>query len=133
LVFVTKFRRNAPSALAIRDLKAIFSKVCRDFEIKLMECSGADHLLVVYPPEVMLSKLVNSLEGVSSRLLRETRPEVSRRYQQRGLRSPSYFVASCGGAPLSIIADDVRNQRKAALAPQLKGRGFRAENDDEQP
>jgi putative transposase len=69
---------------------------------------------------------VNSLKGVSSRLLRETRPEVSGRYQQRVLRSPSYFVASCGGAPFSIIADYVRNQRKAALPPQPKGRGFRA-------
>jgi putative transposase len=69
---------------------------------------------------------VNSLKGVSSRLLRETRPEVSRRYQQRVLWSPWYLVVSCGGTPPSIIADDVRNQRKAALPPQPKGRGFRA-------
>ncbi len=42
LVFVTKFRRDVLSALAIRDLTAIFAKVCRDFEAELIECSGED-------------------------------------------------------------------------------------------
>ena len=67
LVFVTKYRRDVLSDLAIRDLSAIFAKVCRDFEAELVACSGADdhiHLLVRYPPKVALSKLVNSLKGV---------------------------------------------------------------------
>jgi putative transposase len=68
----------------------------------------------------------NSLKGVSSRRLRAMRPDISGRYRNGVLWSPSYFVASCGGAPLSIIADCVRNQRKAALHPRPEGRGFRA-------
>lgn len=101
LVFVTKYRRDVLSELAIRDLRAIFTKVCNDFEAELIECNGEDdhvHLLVVYPPKVALSKLVNSLKGLSSRLLREWRPEVSDRYRKGVLWSPSYFIASCGGA-----------------------------------
>ena len=112
LVFVTKYRRDVLSDLAIRDLCRIFAKVCRDFEAELVDCSGEDdhvHLLVGYPPKVTLSRLVNSLKGVSSRRLREVRPEVTGRYHQGVLWSPSYFVASCGGAPLSGIADYVRN------------------------
>ncbi|MBR2655168.1 MAG: transposase, partial [Loktanella sp.] len=31
LVFVTKYRRDVLSELAIQDLRQIFSKVCRDF------------------------------------------------------------------------------------------------------
>jgi len=130
LVFVTKYRRAALSALAIQDLRTIFAKVCRDFEAELIECDGEDdhvHLLVIYPPKVALSKLVNSLKGVSSRLLREWRPEVSGRYKDSVLWSPSYFVASCGGAPLSIIAEYVRNQREGALPPRPQRRGFRAQ------
>ena len=130
LVFVTKYRRDALSALAIRDLAKIFDKLCRDFEAELVECEGEDdhmHLLVVYPPKVALSKLVNSLKGVSSRLLRQWRPQISGRYRKGVLWSPSYFAASCGGAPLSIIAAYVRNQReKGALPPRPQGRGFRA-------
>ena len=120
LVFVTKYRRDALSELAIRDLSRIFSKVCNDFEAELIECNGADdhvHLLIVYPPKVALSKLVNSLKGVSSRLLREWRPEVRGRYKDGVLWSPSYFVASCGGAPLTIIAEYVKSQRETASGP----------------
>lgn len=68
LVFVTKYRRDVLSDLAIRDLHRIFAKVCRDFEAELVECGGEDdhvHLLVNYPPKVALSKLVNSLKGVA--------------------------------------------------------------------
>ncbi|BAQ49388.1 IS200/IS605 family transposase [Methylobacterium aquaticum] len=127
LVFVTKYRRDVLSALAIRDLTAIFAKVCGDFGAELVECSGEDdhvHLLVTYPPTVTLSKLVNSLKGVSSRRLRDTRPEISGRYHQGVLWSPSYFVASCGGATLSVVAQYVRQQRENARPPRPEGRDF---------
>ncbi len=114
MVFVTKYRRNVLSELAIRDLKDSFAKVCTDFEAQLIECDGEDdhvHLLINYPPKVALSKLVNSLKGVSSRRLRRNRPEVAGRYRQGVLWSPSYFAASCGGAPLDIIRKYVEEQR----------------------
>ncbi len=126
LVFVTKYRRDVLSELAIRDLSAIFAKVCRDFEATLVECSGEDdhvHLLVEYPPKLTLSKLVNSLKGVSSRLLREDRPEVAGRYFKGVLWSPSYFAASCGGAPITIIRQYIEQQR-SALPPRPERRGF---------
>jgi putative transposase len=131
LVFVTKYRRQVLSALAIQDLAAIFAKVCNDFSAELKECNGEDdhvHLLVIYPPKMRISGLVNSLKGVSSRRLREIRPEVSGRYSKGVLWSPSYFAASCGGAPLSMIAEYVRNQREGALPPRPEGRGFRAQD-----
>src|SRR5262252_7667402 len=95
LVFITRYRRNVLSKLAIRDLTAIFSGVCRDFGAELKECGGEDdhvHLMVIYPPKVTVSKLVNRLKGVSSRLLREHRPEISGRYK----------TASCGRRPISL-------------------------------
>ena len=90
-----------------------------------------DHvlLLVHYPPTLALSKLVNSLKGVSSRLLRETRSEVTDRYYKGVLWSPSHFAASCGGAPLSAIAKYVKSQRGTAksrsrIPPRPEGRDF---------
>ena len=130
LVFITKFRRDVLSELAIRDLSGIFAKVCRDFEAELVECSGEDdhvRLLVRYPPKVALSRLVKILKGVSSRRLRQIRPEVSGRYHDGVLWSASYFAASCGGAPLSVIAEYVRSQREGALPPRPEGRGLRAQ------
>ena len=119
LVFVTKYRRDVLSELSITDLRNIFKKVCTDFEATLVECNGEDdhvHLLITYPPKVQLSKLVNSLKGVSSRKLRELRPEISGRYYNGVLWSPSYFAASCGGAPLDVIKKYVQNQRNKAAA-----------------
>ena len=114
LVFITKYRRDVLSELAIGDLRHIFAKVCNDFDAQLIECDGEDdhvHLLINYPPKVSLSKLVNSLKGVSSRRLRSFRPEISGRYRKGVLWSPSYFAASCGGAPLDIIRKYVQTQR----------------------
>src|SRR5947207_8204038 len=42
-----------------------------------LETDGQDthvHLVVRFPPKVAISKLVNSLKGVSSRMLRQERP-----------------------------------------------------------
>src|SRR4030042_6900450 len=74
LVFVTKSRRGVFTKAILDDLRGIFAKVCRDFEAELVECDGEGdhvHLLVNYPPKVAVSTLVNSLKGVSSRLVRK--------------------------------------------------------------
>ena len=69
------------------------------------------HLLVNYPPKVSISKLVNSLKGVSARLLRKKGyPTIVKYLWGRNLWSPSYFAASCGGAPISIIKQYIDGQ-----------------------
>jgi putative transposase len=114
LVFVTKYRRHVFTKESLDALRPIFEKVCADFGAVLAEMDGEDdhvHLLVNYPPKVALSALVNSLKGVSSRRLRQRFPAIARRYWKGVLWSPSYFAASCGGAPLSIIKRYIEQQR----------------------
>ncbi len=48
--------------------------VCVDFESELIEFDGEEnhvHLLINYPPKISISKLVNSLKGISSRLIKK--------------------------------------------------------------
>lgn len=114
LVFVAKYRRKVFDGDAIERLRQIFAKVCRDFESQLIEMDGEDnhvHLLIEYPPKLAVSALVNSLKGVSSRLLRMERPDIEHRYWKGVLWSPSYFAASCGGAPISIIRQYIEQQK----------------------
>ena len=95
--------------------KAIFTKVCADFEATLVGMDGGDdhvHLLVEYPPKVAVSSLVNSLKGVSSRLRRKERPDIEKHYWKGGLWSPSYFASSCGGAPISIVRQYIQQQQR---------------------
>jgi putative transposase len=120
LVFVTKYRRGVLDDAALDTLKQIFGKICSDFGSELRACDGEDdhvHLLVEYPPKVAIPVLVNSLKGVSSRLLRQQRPDLAQRYWKGVLWSPSYFAASCGGAPLSIIRRYVEQQRDGLTRP----------------
>jgi putative transposase len=114
LVFVTKYRRKVFDRDALERLQAIFEKVCLDFQARLVEINGEAehvHLLIHYPPKHSVSSLVNSLKGVSSRLLRSERPDMEKRYSNHVLWSPSYFAASCGGAPLGMIKQYVRQQK----------------------
>jgi putative transposase len=117
LVFVTKYRRGVFNIEHIEHLARTFRQVCADFDAILVECNGEDdhvHLLIEYPPKVALSTLINSLKGVSSRLLRRDFPDLKRKvWKGQHLWSPSYFAASCGGAPLSVIKQYVERQRTA--------------------
>jgi putative transposase len=114
LVFVTKYRRKVFDGAAIQSLRLIFEKVCQDFEAQLVEMDGeADHvhLLINYPPKHSVSTMVNSLKGVSSRLLRSGRPDLAHKYWKGVLWSPSYFAATCGGAPISILKQYIESQK----------------------
>ena len=115
LVFVTKYRYGVFTKAILDDLREIFSNVCKDFEAELTEFNGEEdyvHLLVIYPPKVAVSSLVNSLKGVSSRLIRKKGyPSIQKKLWVGSLWSPSYFAGSCGGAPLSVIRQYVESQR----------------------
>lgn len=113
LVFIPKYRRKVFRSQHIATLQAIFRDVCGDFGGELVEMDGEHdhvHLLVNYPPSVELSRLVNSLKGVSSRMLRKVHPDVAERYWQGVLWSRSYFAASCGGPPLALVRQYIDQQ-----------------------
>lgn len=115
LVFVTKYRRAVFDGDALDRLRRHFARVATDFGATLIEMNGeADHvhLLVNYPPKVAISSLVRSLKGVSSRMLRQERADLVQHYWRDMLWSPSYFAASCGGAPLEILRHYVEQQQR---------------------
>ncbi|MHB1851145.1 MAG: IS200/IS605 family transposase [Acidimicrobiales bacterium] len=118
LVFVTKYRHKVFSTRHLSRMQEVMEEVCADFGVQLAEFNGeADHvhLLVNFPPTVQLSKLVNSLKGVSSRLLRKEFPELEKHYwRSRRLWAGSYFAGSVGGAPLSVLCQYIESQERPA-------------------
>ena len=116
MAFVTKYRKGVFDDEMLRRCEEIMREVCGSFEAELREFNGeTDHvpLLVHYPPKVALSKLINSLKGVSSRYLRA---EYTGRINRIGMGSVfwsrSYFAGSCGGAPLSTIKQYIEGQKR---------------------
>jgi putative transposase len=115
LVFVAKYRREVFTKEIMDDLHPIFASVCGDFESELVEFDGEHdhvHLLVNYPPKVPVSNLVNSLKGVSSRMIRKKNyPGIRKKLWGGALWSPSYFAGSCGGASLAMIRQYIEQQQ----------------------
>lgn len=114
LVFVTKYRRGVLTQEMLRALNPIFQSICQDFESELVEFNGEEdhiHLLIGYPPKVSISKLVNSLKGVSARLLRASFPEIKRYLWKGHLWTRSYYAGSCGGSTIATIKAYIENQR----------------------
>jgi putative transposase len=67
------------------------------------------HLLVEVDPQYGVHKLVKAIKGRSSRLLRQEFGWLRSRLPT--LWTNSYFVATVGGAPLSVIERYVEAQR----------------------
>jgi putative transposase len=115
LVFVTKYRRVLFDDAMLKRCEENMREVCDSFEAELREFNGERdhaHLLVHYPAKVTISKLVNSLKGVSSRYLRAEYPDrINRIGMGSALWSRSYFAGSCGGAPLTVIRQYIESQQ----------------------
>jgi putative transposase len=123
LIFVTKYRGKVFAEAELKRLEEICHELCRQFEAELKEFNGEQdhvHLLVNYPPKVQLSKLINSLKGVSSRRLKAEFQTIREHWickRSGSLWSPSYFAGSVGGAPLMILKQYIEQQNHPTSPP----------------
>ena len=67
------------------------------------------HLLIDCDPQFGIHKIVKHIKGRSSRFLRQEFPWLKSRIPT--LWTNSYFVVTCGGAPLSVIKQYIENQK----------------------
>jgi putative transposase len=115
LIFITKFRGEIFDDDVLHYMEQLMKDICTQFEAELIEFNGASdhvHLLVNYPPKVAVSKLINSLKGVSSRKIRQKFPKVLYHWSNKkgALWSPSYFSGSVGGAPIEVLKQYIEDQ-----------------------
>jgi putative transposase len=113
LVLVTKYRRKVINQEILNRLHEIFTSTCEKWHTKLTDFNGeADHvhLVIDFPPDVEISKLVNNLKTVSSRLIRKEFATVVNQYNKPAFWTGAYFVASCGGVTIEQVKRYVENQ-----------------------
>jgi putative transposase len=114
-VFVTKYRRKCFTGAMLDRLKEVVQKLCVDWEAELIEMNGEEdhvHFLLGLNPKCAPSVVANNFKTVTSRLLRKEFPVLQAKYKQPVLWSRSYFVASVGGAPLSVIKQYIEQQAR---------------------
>lgn len=116
LVLVTKYRKRCLSPKILDYLKNVFENLCEKWEIELSEFNGeADHvhLLLKTHPSTTMSKLINNLKTVSSRLLRrDFENHLSKYYYKSVLWTRAYYLATTGGASVDTIRKYIENQGK---------------------
>ncbi|MEO3783325.1 IS200/IS605 family transposase [Actinocorallia sp. B10E7] len=97
-------------------LEEIIREVRADFETDPAEFNGENdhvHLPVNLPPKIALSRLANSLKGVSSPRMRTELPDPARRYRRANKPWPgSCLAGSVGGAPLSALRQYIEQQHR---------------------
>lgn len=74
LAIVTKYRRKSLSTPMLKRLEEIFTEQCHNWSLELLEFGGESdhiHLLIDAHPILEMSKFINSLKTVSSRLIRK--------------------------------------------------------------
>ncbi len=97
-------------------LKEIIKDICRRWDVELLEFNGEEdhiHLLISAHPSMELSKFINNLKTISSRLIRkEFKEHLSKFYSKAYFWTRAYFIATTGGAPLEVIKQYIQSQEK---------------------
>jgi putative transposase len=98
----------------LEGLEPVIGETCEQMGGELLEFGAEDdhlHLMLSIPPAKAISNFVGKLKGKSSYYLRKNHWEdVRKKLWGEHFWSPSYCIASCGGAPLEIVKAYVQNQ-----------------------
>ncbi len=112
IVWCPKYRRPVlVDGVDVR-LKEIICQTATELQAEVIELEVMPehvHLLCEVDPQFGIHRLVKRLKGRSSRLLRQEYPWLKSRLPT--LWTNSYFVATVGGAPLSVIKQYIENQK----------------------
>lgn len=114
LVLVTKYRNPVITKPMLDRLIEIFKEQSAKWDIDIIEANGESdhiHLLIKAHPSVDLSKYINSIKTVSSRLIRkEFNEHVAKYFWKPYFWSRAYCLLSVGGAPLETIKKYIESQ-----------------------
>ncbi|GBC63818.1 IS200/IS605 family transposase [Desulfonema ishimotonii] len=115
LIFCVKYRRKVLTKEISERLKELIVEIADKFGVRIIEQeTDKDHIHMLFAskPAVTLSKFINSLKSVTSRMIRKEFPEIRQYLWKDKFWSPSYFLASVGQVTLDDVKKYVENQGK---------------------
>jgi putative transposase len=119
LVLVTKYRKRVINQQILEELIQIVQGLAGKWGVDILEVNGESdhfHILFEYYPQMQLSKFVNNLKTVTSRLINKNHEEYLRGFYWRDsvFWTKSYFIASCGGVTVEQLKKYVESQDSPA-------------------
>ena len=114
VVFCPKYRRPVLLQHVDERFKQIVSGLADefDFDVDMEVMPDHVHLLIDCDPQFGIHRIVKRIKGKTSKLLRDEFPWLKSRLPS--LWTNSYFVATVGGAPVSIVKQYIENQKWVA-------------------
>ena len=114
VVWITKYRYpvlRGPVAIRLREL---VRRICAENDAEIISGVVSPthvHLLISYPPNVSLSKLVQFIKGTSSRKLQQEFRELGKRYWGQHLWARGFFAVSTGNVTTDMINRYIKNHK----------------------
>lgn len=115
LVVVTKYRHKCINQEIMDEIKSICKRLIEDERGSVIEFNGEQdhiHILFEIPPQVTPSKLVNTIKGVTSRMIRKNHSEYIKKYYWKPVFwNESYCILTTGGASIEVIKKYIEEQK----------------------
>ena len=114
MVWCPKYRRKILTGDIKNRLEEIIIEKTKELQSEIIEFEIMPdhvHLLIEVDPQLGVHKLIKHIKGYSSRILRREFKELTTKLPT--LWTNSYFIATVGGAPLSIIKQYIENQKRS--------------------
>jgi len=112
VVWCPKYRRKVLTGKIEVRLKELIQETCIELQSELIELEIMPdhvHLLVEVDPQFGVHKVIKTIKGKTSRILRKEFPILTSKIPT--LWTNSYFISTVGGAPLKIIKQYIENQK----------------------
>jgi len=112
VVWCPKYRRKVLSGKIEVRLKELIQEICTELQSELIELEIMPdhvHLLIEVDPQFGIHKVIKTIKGKTSRILRKEFLLLTTKLPT--LWTNSYFVSTVGGAPLEIIKQYIENQK----------------------
>ena len=112
VVWCPKYRRKVLTGCVDHRLKELLLKYATNLCVDILEIEIMPdhvHILMEVDPQLGIHKVVKSLKGYTSKILREEFPHLKTKMPT--LWTNSYFVSTVGGAPLEVIKQYIENQK----------------------
>ena len=114
IAWITKYRYpifQKKLALRLRDL---IRQICSENDVALISGNVSPdhvHILISYPPNLSVSKLVQYLKGTTSRKLQQEFQELRKRYWGQHLWARGFFSVSTGNVTDQMIQDYIQKHK----------------------
>lgn len=112
IVWCPKYRRKVLVGNVETRLKKLVKQICEELGVDLVEMEVMPdhiHLLLNVDPQFGVHKVVKTIKGRTSRVLRSEFVELTTKLPT--LWTNSYFVATVGGVSLDVVKKYIENQK----------------------